>query len=92
MVGVEVLLLDEPFAGVDKRSEATIVRLLKEAAADGRTILVSTHDLHALPRLADEAVLLLRKVLFQGSVEDALRPESLALTFGIDVLSTEGAA
>ena len=88
----QILLLDEPFAGVDKRSEATIVRLLKEAAADGRTILVSTHDLHALPRLADEAVLLLRKVLFQGSVEDALRPESLALTFGIDVLSTEGAA
>lgn len=88
----QILLLDEPFAGVDKRSEATIVRLLKEVAADGRTILVSTHDLHALPRLADEAVLLLRKVLFQGSVQDALRPESLALTFGIDVLSPEGAA
>jgi len=88
----QILLLDEPFAGVDKRSEATIVRLLKEVAADGRTILVSTHDLHALPRLADEAVLLLRKVLFQGSVQDALRPESLALTFGIDVLSSEGAS
>ncbi|MDZ4046210.1 MAG: ABC transporter ATP-binding protein, partial [Rhodoglobus sp.] len=39
------LLLDEPFAGVDKRSEATIVRLLRELAADGRTVLVSTHDL-----------------------------------------------
>ena len=44
--GADVLLLDEPFAGVDKRSEATITSLLRELAAEGRTILVSTHDLH----------------------------------------------
>jgi manganese transport system ATP-binding protein len=81
-----IMLLDEPFAGVDKRSEATIVRLLRELADDGRTILVSTHDLHALPQLADEAVLLLRRVLFHGSVAEALQPENLALTFGLDVL------
>ena len=61
-----MLLLDEPFAGVDKRSEATISRLLRELAAGGRTILVSTHDLHALPELGDEAVLLMRRVLVHG--------------------------
>lgn len=83
----EVLLLDEPFAGVDKRSEATMVRLLRELAADGRAVLVSSHDLHALPVLADEAILLLRRVLFQGPVEAALRPEQLARAFGLDVLS-----
>jgi len=87
-----ILLLDEPFAGVDKRSEATIVRLLKELAAAGDAILVSTHDLHALPALADDAVLLMRRVLFQGPVSEALRPERLALAFGIDVLGTDGAA
>ena len=90
--GARTLLLDEPFAGVDKRSEATIVRLLRELADDGATVLVSTHDLHALPRLADEAVLLLRRVLFQGSVADALRPEHLARAFGLDVLDQDGAA
>lgn len=79
-----VLLLDEPFAGVDKKSEATIVRLLRELAADGRTVLVSTHDLHALPALADEAVLLLRRVVFQGSVAEALRPEMLGRAFGLE--------
>jgi manganese transport system ATP-binding protein len=78
----EVLLLDEPFAGVDKRSEATIVRLLRELAAAGRTILVSTHDLQALPELADEAILLLRHVLFHGPVEEALRPHRLTEAFG----------
>ncbi len=80
----DVLLLDEPFAGVDKRSEATIVRLLRELAAAGGTVLVSTHDLHALPDLADEAVLLLHRVLFQGAVDDALRPDNLARAFGLD--------
>jgi manganese transport system ATP-binding protein len=90
--GASIMLLDEPFAGVDKRSEATIVRLLRELADDGRTILVSTHDLHTLPRLADDAVLLLRKVLFHGSVADALRPENLALTFGLDILDQNSPA
>jgi manganese transport system ATP-binding protein len=79
-----VLLLDEPFAGVDKRSEATISRLLREMAADGATILVSTHDLHALPDLADEAVLLNRTVLMHGDPHEVLRPENLARAFGLD--------
>lgn len=82
--GAGILLLDEPFAGVDKRSEATIVRLLRDLAASGSTVLVSTHDLHALPTLADEAVLLLRRVLFQGSVTEALEPANLARAFGLE--------
>lgn len=85
-----ILLLDEPFAGVDKKSEATIVRLLRELAADGRTVLVSTHDLHALPTLADDAVLLLRSIVFQGDVTSALLPVNLARAFGLDA-PAEGA-
>ncbi len=77
-----VLLLDEPFAGVDKRSEATMTTLLRELAAAGATVLVSTHDLHALPALADEAALLMRRVLLHGTPDEVLRPENLALAFG----------
>ena len=84
--GARILLLDEPFAGVDKRSEATIVRLLKELAANGHTVLVSTHDLHALPSLADEAILLMRRVLLHAHVDEVLKPEHLAMAFGLDVL------
>lgn len=79
-----LLLLDEPFAGVDRRSEATMVRLLRELAAEGRTVVVSTHDLHALPQLADEAILLRQRVLFQGPVADALTTANLARTFGFE--------
>lgn len=80
--GAGILLLDEPFAGVDATSEATLVGLLRELAADGATILVATHDIHALPDLVDDAVLLLRRVLFHGPVAHAVRPENLALAFG----------
>jgi manganese transport system ATP-binding protein len=72
---------------VDKRSEATITRLLRELAADGATILISTHDLHALPQLCDEAVLLMRKVLMHGSPDVVLQPENLAMAFGLDVMN-----
>lgn len=85
--GATTLLLDEPFAGVDKRSEATICALLKQMANDGATILVSTHDLHALPDLADEAALLMRRVLMHGTPQEVLRPENLALAFGLDVIN-----
>lgn len=87
--GATALLLDEPFAGVDKRSEATMTRLLRELAADGATILISTHDLHALPGLADEAVLLMQRVLMHGDPAEVLKPENLALAFGLDVLNKE---
>lgn len=90
--GATTLLLDEPFAGVDKRSEATITRLLRELADSGATVLVSTHDLHSLPQLADEAVLLMRRVLMHGDPADVLQPENLARAFGLDVLNRGGAA
>lgn len=82
----DLLLLDEPFAGVDTRSEATINALLRELAGSGATILVSTHDLRALPELADEAILLMRTVLLHGRPDTVLQPHNLARAFGLDVL------
>ena len=80
----QVLLLDEPFAGVDTRSQATMTRLLRELAAQDVCILIATHDLGSLPELADEAVLFNRRVLLHASPEEIIRPENLALAFGID--------
>ena len=66
--------------------------MLRELAADGCTVLVSTHDLHALPALADEAVLLLHRVLFHGTVAEALDPVNLARAFGLDPRDGEESA
>ncbi|QEE62663.1 metal ABC transporter ATP-binding protein [Salinibacterium sp. dk2585] len=83
----QLLLLDEPFAGVDKGSERTIVTLLRSLADEGRSILISTHDLAGVPELCDEVVLLQNRVLFHGSPAEALTPERLALAFGLGVES-----
>ncbi|CAL8900152.1 ABC transporter [Kocuria varians] len=88
--GARIMLLDEPFAGVDKRSEATIVGLLHDLAARGCAVVVATHDLQALPELAQEVVLLRRRVLFHGPVAQGLAPENLVRTFGLDVMARPG--
>ncbi|MBR8744571.1 metal ABC transporter ATP-binding protein [Nocardiopsis sp. MG754419] len=79
----DVLLLDEPFAGVDKRSEATITALLLELRRAGHTLLVSTHDLAQVPVLCDEAVLLQNRVIAHGPPEKVLEPDVLLEAFGI---------
>ncbi len=81
-----ILLLDEPFAGVDKRTEATITALLRELADFGVTILVSTHDLQVLPTLADEAILLMRRVVAQGEPAEVITTDNLVRAFGLDPL------
>ncbi|MHA6695739.1 metal ABC transporter ATP-binding protein [Homoserinimonas sp. A520] len=77
-----LMLLDEPFAGVDKGSEHTIIQLLRALADEGRGILISTHDLAGVPELCDEVVLLKNRVLFHGPPEEALNAERLAMAFG----------
>lgn len=89
--GARVLLLDEPFAGVDKPSEATITALLRELAAQGSTVVVSTHDLHGLAGLCTEAVLLQRTVLAHGPTADVLSPDRVVQAFGLDVHDIDGA-
>lgn len=83
--GAQVLLLDEPFAGVDTTSQALITDLLRELATDGAAVLVSTHDLATLPDLADDAALLLRRLVAQGHPEDVLRPDVLSQAFGLSL-------
>lgn len=78
----EILLLDEPFAGVDKRSEETITNLLRELADEGRTIVVSTHDLVAVPALCHQVALINRRIIAHGPTDEVLVPELLAEAFG----------
>lgn len=78
----QVLLLDEPFAGVDRRSEALVVAVLRDLVARGGAVLVSTHDLVALPALADHVVLVHHAVLASGPPDAVLTAENLARAFG----------
>lgn len=79
--GAQLMLLDEPFAGVDFTSQEVITELLVKLAADGKTLLVSTHDLESARGFADEAALLNRTIVAHGQPEEMLRPANLARAF-----------
>jgi len=51
--GPEVLLLDEPTAGLDPRTSMDLVELLNRYHADGKTIITATHDMHIVEEVAD---------------------------------------
>ncbi|GMA32844.1 metal ABC transporter ATP-binding protein [Litorihabitans aurantiacus] len=80
----DVLLLDEPFAGVDRPSQDTITALLRELADGGACVVVATHDLAGLGALADTAALLAGgRVVVHDTPEVVLRPENLVRAFGL---------
>ncbi|PSK98789.1 manganese transport system ATP-binding protein [Murinocardiopsis flavida] len=89
--GARLFLLDEPFAGVDKGSEATIIEVLRAMRDDGHTLLVSTHDLAGVPAFSDDAVLLQHRVVAQGPPEEVLTPDLLLDAFGLRAGDAAGA-
>ena len=78
----DVLLLDEPFNGVDVRTEKLMAELFMQFREDGRTILISTHDLSHVREFCDLVVLINKTVLAYGETSEVFTPENLALTFG----------
>lgn len=92
-----LILLDEPFTGVDVGAEEAITALLRDLRAEGRSMLVSTHDLGGAPTFCDRAVLLNRRVLASGPIAKVFTEENLRNAFGgrlrrIDLPGADGRA
>ena len=87
-----VLLLDEPLSGVDANTAAQIERIFEELAAQGRTLLMATHDVQQA-RAADEVLCLNRAQVAFGPPAATLSVEVLQRTYGAElVMFGEGAA
>ncbi|WP_193211600.1 metal ABC transporter ATP-binding protein [Luteolibacter marinus] len=80
--GGRVILLDEPFTGVDVKTEEAIIELLRELRAAGCIIFVSTHNLGSVPEFCDQVVLINRTVLAYGPTADVFTEQNLSLAFG----------
>jgi len=78
----KVMLLDEPFTGVDVKTEKAIIELLLELKAQGHTILISTHDLNSISTFCDQVVFINQTILAYGATQDIFTQENLARTFG----------
>jgi manganese/iron transport system ATP-binding protein len=77
-----VILLDEPFTGVDVGTETAIIELLRELRRDGHLMLVSTHNLGSVPEFCDQVVLVNRTVLAFGPTAEVFTEDNLLAAFG----------
>jgi ABC-type Mn2+/Zn2+ transport system ATPase subunit len=85
-----VLLLDEPLSGVDPASAALIAGVFDELRADGRTLLVSSHDVESA-RGFDLVLCLHRRQVAFGPPAEVLERATLQATYGRELIVLEGA-
>nr|CAD6598844.1 manganese/iron transporter ATP-binding protein [Rhizobium sp. Khangiran2] len=78
----QIILLDEPFTGVDVTTEEQIIELLKSLRDEGRVMLVSTHNLGSVPDFCDRTVFVKGTVLAYGRTEDTFTEANLEKAFG----------
>lgn len=78
----QVILLDEPFTGVDVKTEEQIIELLRDLRDEGRIMLVSTHNLGSVPEFCDRSVLINRTILASGFTADVFTQANLEQAFG----------
>jgi zinc/manganese transport system ATP-binding protein len=77
MQDAAIILLDEPFAGVDAATSDDLMSLLQRWHAEGRTVMVALHDLDQVLAVFPETLLLARKAIAWGETATALTPEKL---------------
>ncbi|MCW0221238.1 MAG: ATP-binding cassette domain-containing protein [Prosthecobacter sp.] len=77
-----IMLLDEPFTGVDVQTETAIIELLRALRQEGHIILVSTHNLGSVPEFCDQVVLINRTVLAYGPTDRVFTEKNLTEAFG----------
>jgi len=78
----QVILLDEPFTGVDVQTEEQIVELMRSLRAEGRVMLVSTHNLGSVPQFCDRVAFINRTILGFGPTEEVFTQANLEAAFG----------
>jgi manganese/iron transport system ATP-binding protein len=77
-----ILLMDEPFSGVDTPSQEAILEILDRLREQEVTVLVSTHDLNLAMERFDRLALLNRQLVAYGPPQQVVTPETLAAAYG----------
>ena len=78
----KTILLDEPFTGIDVKTEDQIINLLNEFRKEGKVMLISTHNLGSVPEFCDRSILIKGTILKYGLTENVFTRENLENAFG----------
>ena len=79
--GADILLLDEPFAGLDATSEKSLIALLISLKENGKTVILATHDLMSLPDTCDQVALVKFGIVAHGPIKEVFTKELVSQTF-----------
>ncbi len=82
----KLLILDEPTAGIDVKTQVSFYEILKKLNGEGITIIMVSHDIGALTKEVSRIVCLNRQLHIQGCPADIMRSEQLKKLYGYDVL------
>lgn len=85
-----ILLMDEPFTGVDAPTQETTLAQLERLHHNGITVLVSTHDLNMAARHFEKILLLNRRLIAYGTPEDVFTPVNIRQAFVNQALFMNG--
>ena len=78
----DILMLDEPFVGVDITTEEHIIRVLRKLSHEGKTLLVVHHDLSSVKAYFDQVILINQRLIAYGDTETTFVAENIANTYG----------
>ena len=76
-----IILMDEPFTGIDVNTEEEIMALLRQLKSQGKVMLISTHNLGSVTEFCDRTILLKRRVLAEGNTSEVFTQENLTNAF-----------
>ena len=77
----EIYFMDEPFQGVDAKTEKAVIEILKELSKRGKTVIAVHHDLQTVPEYFDWVVLLNAQLIASGPVDEIFTEENLKRTY-----------
>lgn len=78
----DIIFLDEPLVGIDKKSEQIIMNILNQLKEEGKTIIVVHHDLATIEKYFDYLVLVNHKIVTSGHVKDIFTPDNINQAYG----------
>ena len=85
----KLILLDEPFNGLDQPNRDALLGIIRRAKNDGTSVVVSTHDLSLAYDVCDQAILVAGRQIAFGPVREVLTPKLLKQAYGSESLETE---
>lgn len=82
----ELFFFDEPFIGIDKKTETVMFEVFAELKSQGKTLLLITHDLGGVLTQCDHLLLLNRKMIAHGSLNEVITAENMQYAYGDSIL------